>query len=136
MLCSFLGLAGYNRRFIKDFGALAAPLTQLLKEGFPWNEQAKMAFQALKQALTTGPILALPDFARLFVVECDASSLGFGVVLHQDDRPITFFNRVSSPHYKHLAAYEHELIGLIQAIRHWRPYLWGSHSSSRRIITT
>jgi hypothetical protein len=71
------------------------------------------------------PILAMPDFTKTFVVECDASSHGFGAVLIQDGHPITFFIRPMAPRHRALAAYEWELIGLVHAVRHWRPYLWG-----------
>jgi hypothetical protein len=92
-LRGFLGLAGYYRRFIKDFGTIAAPLTQLLKRNaFHWNEQAHSAFESLKQALTAAPVLHLPDFEQCFQVECDASRSGFGVVLHQGKGPIAFFS--------------------------------------------
>jgi hypothetical protein len=65
----FLGLAGYYRRFIRDYGSIATPLTALLKkEGFRWNQDAERAFRALQRALTKALILQLPDFDRDFVV--------------------------------------------------------------------
>lgn len=122
----FLGLVGYYRRFIKDYGTIAALLTKLLrKEAFFWTEEATAAFQALQRALTTAHVLQLPDFAQPFVVECDASGTGFGAVLHQGGGPIAFFSRQIAVRHAKLAAYERELIGLVQAVRHWRPYLWG-----------
>jgi hypothetical protein len=72
-----------------------------------------------------GPVLAMPDFTKTFVVVCDASSHGFRVVLIQDGHPIAFFSWAVAPRHRDLAAYEHELIGLVQAVRHWWPYLWG-----------
>ena len=122
----FLGLAGYYRKFVKDFGAIAAPLTALLKkEGFSWSAEAETAFSTLKAAVTTAPVLTLPDFNQKFVVECDASTHGFGAVLLQGPHPVAFFSRPAAPRHRSLAAYERELIGLVLAIRHWRPYLWG-----------
>jgi hypothetical protein len=109
-----------------------APLTALLKkDDFSWNDKAAAAFQALKAAVTSAPVLALPDFARPFVVEGDASTYGFGAVLIQDKHPITYFSRPVAPHHHSLAAYERELIGLVHAIRHWQPYLWGRRFTVR-----
>jgi len=67
----------------------------------------------------------MPDFDAPFVVDCDASGAGFGAVLHQGAGPLAYFSRPFAARHLKLAAYERELIGLVQAVRHWRPYLWG-----------
>jgi hypothetical protein len=126
-LRGFLGLAGYYRKFIRDFGTIAAPLTHVLhRDAFTWDE-AIAAFQALKTALTSGPVLQMPDFDKCFTVDYDASGVGFGAVLHQGVGPLAFFSRPFTPRHMKLAAYERELIGLVQAVRHWRAYLWGRY---------
>jgi hypothetical protein len=125
-LRGFLGLAGYYRKFIQGFGSIAAPLTQLLwKNAFQWTEEATSAFLSLKKALTSAPVLHLPDFQQSFIVECDASGSGFGAVLHQGAGLVAFFSKPFAPRHLKVAAYERELKGLVQAVRHWRPYLWG-----------
>ena len=93
----FLGLAGYYRKFVKEFGTIAAPLTALLKEGFAWTEATSVAFTTLKTAVTTAPILALPDFGQPFIVECGASTYGFGAILLQGQHPVVFFSRPVVP---------------------------------------
>jgi hypothetical protein len=121
-----LGLAGYYRKYIRDFGLIAAPLTRLLRrDAFSWDEEATTAFAALQRALMTGPVLQMPDFDMPFVVDCDASGIGFGAVLHQGEGSQAFFSRPFAARHHKLAAYERELIVLVQAVRHWRPYLWG-----------
>ena len=105
-----------------DKVGVAAPLAALLKrEAFTWIAEADAAFLALK----TAPVLQLPDFTKRFVVDCDVSGAGFGAVLHQGDGAIAFFSRPVAPHHAKLPAYECELIGLVKAVRHWRPYIWG-----------
>jgi hypothetical protein len=103
----FLGLAGYYRKFVKTFGAIVAPLTALLrKEGFTWSVEAEEAFTTLKNAITTAPVLALPNFNQPFIVECNASTHSFGAVLLQDQHPVAFFSRPVAPRHRSLAAYE------------------------------
>jgi hypothetical protein len=114
----FLGLTGYYRKFIRSYGEIAAPLTQLLKVAFSWSPTAAVAFEALKVALTTAPVLQLPNFTAPFTVDYNASSSGFGAVLHQGAGPFAFFGRAISPHHVKLAAYEREFTGLVKVVRH------------------
>jgi hypothetical protein len=75
-------------------------------------------FHTLQQALTTAPVLQLPDFNQPFVMECDASGAGVGAVLHQGSGAIAYFSRQIAARHAHLAAYERKLIGLVQVVRH------------------
>ncbi|XP_057871791.2 uncharacterized protein LOC131078113 [Cryptomeria japonica] len=82
---------GYYRRFVNGFSQLGAPLTDLTKKGsFHWNAQAQQTFDKLKEVMSTCPVLALPNFTRPFILECDASGEGIGAVLMQDHHPIAF----------------------------------------------
>jgi hypothetical protein len=69
----------------------------------------------------------MPSFAKQFIMDCDASGAGFGVVLHQDAEPHAFFSGPFAARHLKLVAYDHELIGMVQAVRYWWPYLWGHH---------
>ncbi|MCH80903.1 RNA-directed DNA polymerase (Reverse transcriptase) [Trifolium medium] len=122
----FLGLTGYYRKFIKDYGKIAKPLTELTKkDSFKWNEQAQLAFEVLKAKLTSAPVLALPDFSKSFVIECDASGTGLGAILMQDKRPVAYFSKALGVRNLTKSAYEKELMVVVLAIQHWRPYLLG-----------
>ena len=91
---SFHGLAGFYRRFVKDFSTVAAPLNELTNKGVPfvWGAAQDHAFDELKRLLTSAPLLALPDFSKQFAIEYDASGIGIGGVLMQEGRPIAYFS--------------------------------------------
>lgn len=125
-LRGFLGLKGYYRKFIQNYGVIAAPLTALLKKNaFLWSPQAELAFEALKRAVSSPPVLALPNFSKTFVVDCDASNYGIGAVSMQDHRPLAFHSQALKGRSLHLSTYEKEFLALVSAVKRWRPYLVG-----------
>ncbi|KAE8690574.1 hypothetical protein F3Y22_tig00110894pilonHSYRG00006 [Hibiscus syriacus] len=123
-LRGFLGLTGYYRKFIKGYGELSKPLTNMLKkEGFHWSTEAKEAFERLKVVMCEAPVLALPNFEQKYFLETDASSRGIGVVLSQAGRPITYLSRALGPKHADLSIYEKEYLAILMAVSHWRHYL-------------
>ena len=123
-LRGFLGLTGYYKCFVQNYGIIAKPLTQLLKKKqFQWTAAATEAFQALKQAMSQTPVLILPDFSLPFVVETDACAHGVGAVLMQQERPVAYLSKALGPTHQQLSIYEKEFLALIMAIEKWRSYL-------------
>lgn len=124
-LRGFLCLAGYYRKFVKGYGIISRPLTDLLKKNtvYVWTSETEASFQALKSALIEASVLALPNFTKTFVVETDASDKGIGVVLQQDGHPVAYMSHALGPRSQGLSTYEKECMDVLMAVEHWRSYL-------------
>ncbi|KAL8123999.1 hypothetical protein AgCh_011848 [Apium graveolens] len=119
---SFIRLAGYYRRFVKDFAKISTPLTKLTRknERFVWTEKYEESFQELKKRLVTAPVLALPDETGNFVIYSDASLKGLGCVLMQYDKVITYASRHLKPHEQKYPVHDLELAAIVFALKLWR----------------
>ena len=126
-LRSFLGLANYFRRFVSNYSTVAHPLTALTGSGVPWlwTGEHEAAFLAIKTALASPPVLALPDFTKPFEVVSDASLHGIGAVLLQEGRPLAFTSKKFIAAERNYTTGEQELLGVITALKEWRCYLKG-----------
>jgi hypothetical protein len=115
----FLGLAGYYCHFIPDFSRIAKPMIELLKKGvkFSWNEKCEEAFHTVRAHLTTASVLAQPDNSKPFDIYCDASGIGLGCVLMQDNRVIAYASRAPRTHEQNYATYDLELAAVIHALK-------------------
>lgn len=132
----FLGLASWYRRFVPHFSTIVSPLNELLKGGkgkklpIQWNDVAEKAFQDVKQALVSAPILSSPDFSLKFTIQCDASATGLGSVLTQVqdgvEKVIAFASRSLSRTERNWSTYQRELAAVLFGITKFRPFIEGT----------
>lgn len=130
----FLGLANYYRRFVKDFATIAKPLHRLTEKTakFEWTSECQTAFEEIRQRLVTAPILAFPDYERVFILDTDASDTGIGAVLSQvqedgSERVIAYASRVLTKPERRYCVTRRELLAVVSFVQHFRPYLLGKH---------
>jgi hypothetical protein len=131
-LRGFIALASYYRRFVKNFSSIAEPLHRLLKKGTPyvWGKDQNEAFEALKERLTTPPILAYPDFEKPFILYTDASSFALGAILAQKDdekkeHVLAYASRTLNKHERNYGVTELECLAVVWAVKHFHHYLHG-----------
>ncbi|KAI3443800.1 hypothetical protein Pfo_000465 [Paulownia fortunei] len=124
---SFLGLAGYYRRFVQGFSKIATPMTMLTRKNvkFLWTNACERSFEELKQKLTTAPVLTIPTGIGGFVVYSDASKNGLGAVLMQNGKVIAYASRQLKEYEKNYPTHDLELAAVVFALKIWRHYLYG-----------
>jgi hypothetical protein len=121
-----LGLTSYYHKFVKNYGKIATSLTALLKKNsFTWNPAAAQAFQTLKMAMCTTPVVALLDFTKTFVLECDSSRKGIGTILMQEGRYLAFTNKQLLEKNLGKSIYEKEMLAILHVMELWHHYLLG-----------
>jgi hypothetical protein len=119
---SFLGLAGYYCRFIKDFSKIAKTMTKLLEKNkvFEWTKECQVSFEELKKRLTSSPVLVLPDLTKKFDIYCDASRQGLRYVLMQEGQVVCYASRQLRKHEENYPTHDLELAAVIHALKIWR----------------
>ena len=128
---AFLGLANYFRRFIRNYSTIARPLTSLTKDSISWHwdHPQERAFEQLKDALVSPPVLAMPDFSKPFTVECDASDVALGGILTQEGRPVAYESRVLTSAERNYDTRDRECLAVVHCYQTWRCYLEGADST-------
>jgi hypothetical protein len=118
---SFLGLARFYRRFVKDFSTIAAPLNVFTKKGVPftWAKAQENAFNVLKDKLTHAPLLQLPNFNKKFGLKCDGSGISLGGVLLQEGKPVAYFSEKLSGPILNYSTYDTKLYALVRTLETW-----------------
>ena len=130
-LRTFLGFAGYYRRFVPGFATTAKPLSALTGQNarFEWTSACQTAFDELKQALLTAPVLAYPQSKTEFILDTDASGDGLGAVLSQvqdgEERPVAYWSKTLSPAERNYCVTRRELLAVVESCKYFRPYLYG-----------
>jgi hypothetical protein len=141
---SFLGLAGYYKRFIERFSKISKPMTKLLAKGntFEWTQSRETSFQELKKRLTMTPVLTMPDMEKPFSIYCDASDQGLGCVLMQDGHVVAYASRKLRKHEEKYLTHDLELAAVVHALKIWRHYIidkrcevYSDHRSLKYIFT-
>ena len=124
---SFLGLAGYYRRFIKGFSMTTDPMTRLLQKNvkYEWSEKCQRSFDKLKAFLIEAPVLTQTTSGREYVIFSDASLNGLGCVLMQEGKVVAYASRQLKPHEKNYPTHDLELAAIVFALKIWRHYLYG-----------
>jgi len=130
---SFLGLAGYYRRFVKNYAIISTPLNHLMRKDqpFEWSDEAQEAFETLKNALTSSPVLAMPNDTGEFILDTDACDKAVGAVLSQiqdgEERVIAYAGRSLDKREINYCATRKELLSIIYSLRYFKQYLMGRH---------
>jgi hypothetical protein len=124
---SFLGLAGYYHRFIKDFSEIAKPMMKLLEKNkaFEWTVECQVSFEELRKRLTSAPVLVLLDLTKKFNIYCDASRRGLGCVLMQEGQVVCYASQELRKHEENYPIHDLELAAVVHALKIWRHYLTG-----------
>ncbi|CAF1084389.1 unnamed protein product, partial [Brachionus calyciflorus] len=130
---SFVGLASYYRKFIRDFAKIAVPLHKLntVDTKFDWTPECEIAFQSLRNLLISDKVLAIPDFNKTFKLETDARNYGIGAVLSQQHgkerlwKPVAYYSRSLTKAEKNYSTSEKELLAIVNAVEHFREFLYG-----------